>query len=93
MREPIDPDIVYRAGCGKKHGPHLLADGYIDTRVSTSHSRSMNTSTEDNIHPWKQIKTPIDRIAELESLMGEVHQMLLLSLAVIIIQYCSEIPF
>jgi hypothetical protein len=38
MREPIDPDIMYKAGCGKKYGRHLLADGYIDTRVSASHS-------------------------------------------------------
>jgi hypothetical protein len=24
MREPIDPDLVYKAGCGKKHGRHIL---------------------------------------------------------------------
>jgi hypothetical protein len=48
MREPIDPDIVYKAGCGKKHGRHLLADGYIDTRVSASHNRSMSTNKDPN---------------------------------------------
>jgi hypothetical protein len=38
MREPIDPDLVHKAGCGKKHGRHVLADGYIDSRVSASQS-------------------------------------------------------
>jgi hypothetical protein len=71
---------VYKAGCGKKHGCHLLADGYIDTRVSVSHNRSMSTNTEDYIRPSKQIKTPIDLIVELELKMGEMHQMLLVSL-------------
>jgi hypothetical protein len=73
MRDPIDPDIVYKAGGDKKHGCHFLADGYIYTRVSASHSRSMRTNTEDNIRPSKQIKTPIDRIVELESKMAEMH--------------------
>jgi hypothetical protein len=68
------------AGCGKKHGRHLLADDYIDTQVSASHSRSMSTNTEENIRPWKKIKTPIDQIVELDSKMGEMHQTLLLSL-------------
>jgi hypothetical protein len=31
MREPIDLNIVYKVGCGKKHGRHVLADGYIDS--------------------------------------------------------------
>jgi hypothetical protein len=85
MREPIDPDLVYKAGCGKKHGRHVLADGYIDSRVSASQSRSMSTNTEDNIRPLKRIKTPIDRIADLESKMGEMHQLLLVRLLTILI--------
>jgi hypothetical protein len=30
-REPIDPDLMYKAGCGKKHGRHVFVDGYIDS--------------------------------------------------------------
>jgi hypothetical protein len=80
MREPIDPDIVYKVGCGKKHGRHILVDCYIDSRVSVSRSRSLSTNMEDNIHPLKRIKTPMDRIIDLETKMGEMHQMLLVSL-------------
>jgi hypothetical protein len=53
MTGPIDPDIVYKAGCGKKHCRHFLADGYIDSQVSASQSRSMSTSIEDNIRPLR----------------------------------------
>jgi len=51
MNEPIDPDVVYKAGCGKKHGRHLLADGYIDSRASASQSQSMSYATDENIRP------------------------------------------
>jgi hypothetical protein len=60
MKESIDPNIVYKSGCGKKHGCHILADGYIDSRVNASQSRSMSTNMEDSIRPSKRIKTPID---------------------------------
>jgi hypothetical protein len=69
MREPIDPYIVYKVGCGKKHDCHVLVDGYIDSQVSVSRSRSMSTNTEDNIRPSKRIKTPIDRIVDLETMI------------------------
>ena len=85
MTEPIDPDIVYKAGCGKKHGRHFLVDGYIDSRVSASQSRSMSTSTEDNIRPSRRIKTPVDRIVDHEAKVGEIHQKLLVSLLTIMI--------
>jgi hypothetical protein len=53
MNEPLDLDIVYKVGCGKKHGRLLLADGYIDSRVSASQCGSMSNATEDNIRPAK----------------------------------------
>jgi hypothetical protein len=36
IRDSIDPDVVYKVGCGKKHGHHFLADGYINLQVSAS---------------------------------------------------------
>ena len=67
MNEPIDPDVVYKAGCGKKHGRHLLADGYIDSRASASQSQSMSYATDENIRPARRIRTPVDRIEDLET--------------------------
>jgi hypothetical protein len=49
IREPFDPDVVYKARCGKKHGHHFLADGYIDSWVSASQSRSRSSATEDSL--------------------------------------------
>jgi hypothetical protein len=92
MNEPLDPDIVYKAGCGKKHGRHLLADGYIDSRVSASQCGSMSYATKDNIRPARRIKTPVDRIIDLESKVDNlgtkfdvIHDLLLVSWLTIMI--------
>jgi hypothetical protein len=69
---PLDPDVVYKAEYGKKHGHYFLADGYIDSRVSASESKSMSAGTKDSIRPSRRIKTPMDRIVDLETKMGEM---------------------
>jgi hypothetical protein len=80
MREPLDPDIVYKVGCGKKHGRHFLANGFIDSRASASQSRSRSDATEDNIRPSTRIKTPVDRIVDLEVKVDGIYEMLRVSL-------------
>jgi hypothetical protein len=85
MREPIDSELVYKVGCGKKHGRYILADGYIDSRVSASRCQSMSTTTDDNMRSSKRIKTLINQIVDLESKMGEMHRMLIVSLLTIMI--------
>jgi hypothetical protein len=78
MNEPFDPEVVYKVGCGKKHGRHILANGYIDSRASTSQSRSsMNYGSSEDVRPPKRIKTSVDRIGELEKDMREMKQMLM----------------
>jgi hypothetical protein len=92
MNEPLDPDIMYKAGCGKKHGCHFLSNGYIDSRVSASQCGSMSYATEDNIHPARRIRTPVDRIVDLESKVDNLgtkfdamHELLLVSWLTIMI--------
>jgi hypothetical protein len=92
MNEPLDPDIMYKVGCGKKHDHHLFVDGYIDSRVSASQCRSMSNATEDNILPAKRIRTPVDQIVDLESKVDNlgtkfdvIHELLLVSWLTIMI--------
>jgi hypothetical protein len=80
MNEPLDPDVLYKVGCGKKHGRHVLANGYIDSRVSASQSRSsMSSGSFEDVRPSRRIKTSVDRIGELEKNMQEIRQMLIVS--------------
>jgi hypothetical protein len=81
----FDLGAVRKAGCGHSHGCHFLADDYTDLRVSAFQSRSMSTSTVDNICPSRWIKNLVDRIVELDSKVGKIHQMLLVSLLTIMI--------
>jgi hypothetical protein len=64
---------------------HVLVGGYIDLQVNASQSRFMSNSTEDNMRPLRQIKTPMDRIVNLKSKVGQMHKMLLVSLLTIMI--------
>jgi hypothetical protein len=73
MNEPLDPDVVYKIGCGKKHGRHVLANGYIDSRGSASQNRSsMSYGSFEDVRPPRRIKTSVDRIGELEKNMQEI---------------------
>jgi hypothetical protein len=45
----MDPHVMYKARCGKKHCHHFLDDGYIDSWLSASQGRSRSTAIEDNI--------------------------------------------
>jgi hypothetical protein len=49
----FDLGAVRKAGCGHSHGCHFLTDDYTDLRVSAFQSRSMSTSTVDNICPFE----------------------------------------
>jgi hypothetical protein len=80
MNAPLDPDVVYKVGCGKKHGRHCLANGYIDSRVSASQSRSsMSCGSFEDIRPSRRLRTGVDRIGDLESQMVEIRQILIVS--------------
>jgi hypothetical protein len=79
MKAPLDPDVVYKAGRGKKHGRHIIANGYIDSRVS-SQNRS---TTVDDVHPSRWVRTAMDRIGELEAQIAELRQIILVSLLAI----------
>jgi hypothetical protein len=80
MKAPLDPDVVYKAGRGKKHGRHIIANGYIDSRVSSSQSRS---TTVDDVRPSRWVRTTMDRIGELGAQIAELHQIILVSLLTI----------
>ena len=67
MNAPLDPDVVYKVGRGKKHGRHFIANGYIDSRVTASRSRSMSSASIDDVRPPRRIRTAVDRIGELET--------------------------
>ena len=79
MNEPLDPDVVYKAGSGKKHGRDFIGNGYINSRVSSSQSRSMCTPSDDDIRPSRQVCTRVDIIGELETQIAEMRQILLVS--------------
>jgi hypothetical protein len=65
--------LCTRLAVAKKHVRHVLANGYIDSRVSASQSRSsMSYGSFEDVRPPRRIKTSVDRIGELEKNMQEI---------------------